>query len=190
MKSRSHAIVAAAIGTVLLLATITTVSTATLENAFAYQKNQATSQTNACGNGEIPTNVGCQNTDSQIQGDENAVALIAQQTFPEVVEEEPPPPEPQTATLNVIKEVNCPAGSVCPAPSDFTINIAGNNPNPSSFPGSAMGTEVLLEPGMYEVTEMVPETPPDFTVFSPDCSGDIQAGQELTCTIINEFIIP
>jgi hypothetical protein len=29
------------------------------------------------------TNVGCQNTDSQIQGDENGVAQTAQQTFPE-----------------------------------------------------------------------------------------------------------
>jgi hypothetical protein len=61
---------------------------ATPENAFAYKKNQATTQTSACGNGEIPTNVGCQNTDSQIQGDENSVALIAQQTFP--VQEELP----------------------------------------------------------------------------------------------------
>ncbi|HZD35128.1 MAG TPA: hypothetical protein VE130_07985 [Nitrososphaeraceae archaeon] len=29
-------------------------------------------------------NVGCQNTDSQIQGDENGVAQTAQQTFSEV----------------------------------------------------------------------------------------------------------
>ena len=32
----------------------------------------------------LPTNVGCQNTGSQIQGDENSVALSAQQTFPSV----------------------------------------------------------------------------------------------------------
>jgi hypothetical protein len=36
-----------------------------------------------CGNGELPLNVGCQNVGSQIQGDENEVALAAQQTFPE-----------------------------------------------------------------------------------------------------------
>jgi hypothetical protein len=36
-----------------------------------------------CGNGELPLNVGYQNVGSQIQGDENEVALAAQQTFPE-----------------------------------------------------------------------------------------------------------
>ena len=49
------------------------------EDAFAdkkkYDKNQATSQANACGNGELPLNVFCQNIGSQVQGDENAVAL-------------------------------------------------------------------------------------------------------------------
>jgi hypothetical protein len=59
---------------------------ATTDSVFAggYKKSQATSQANACGNGFMPINVGCQNTNSQIQGDENQVALTAQQTFPEV----------------------------------------------------------------------------------------------------------
>ena len=57
---------------------------ATSERAFAgghghkksYEKNQATSQANACGNGKLPMNVFCQNIGSQVQGDEkNAVAL-------------------------------------------------------------------------------------------------------------------
>ena len=49
------------------------------DDAFAdkkkkgYEKNQAVSQANACGNGFMPLNVGCQNTASQIQGDENGV---------------------------------------------------------------------------------------------------------------------
>ena len=47
------------------------------EDAFAGGKkreyNQATSQANACGNGELPLNVFCQNIGSQVQGDENAV---------------------------------------------------------------------------------------------------------------------
>ena len=48
------------------------------DDAFAdkkkkgYEKNQAVSQANACGNGEEPLNVGCQNTASQIQGEENS----------------------------------------------------------------------------------------------------------------------
>ncbi|HZD34482.1 MAG TPA: YncE family protein [Nitrososphaeraceae archaeon] len=296
MKSKSYAIIAA-IAT-LLVVTTAAISLGTPENALAYKKNQAASQTSACGNGEILTNVGCQNTDSQIQGDENAVALTAQQTFPEVKPTPTPPPPkkatlnvikevecsetvqtefpdlcvpsaftmnvagndpdpssflgsdtgtlvslkagpyevietaalpdeielivgvspdcegdikagqeltctftnsldivpPETATLNVIKEVICPEGfeDVCPSPDEFTINVAGNNPIPNSFPGSAMGTAVSLEPGMYEVTEIAPATPAGLIalppVFSSDCTGDIQAGQELSCSITNQFI--
>jgi hypothetical protein len=55
---------------------------ATTDSVFASEKNQATSQANACGNGELPLNIGCQNVGSQIQGDENGVALAADQTFP------------------------------------------------------------------------------------------------------------
>jgi hypothetical protein len=62
------------------------------DNAFAdgkkhYDKNQATSQANACGNGKLPLNVFCQNIGSQVQGDENAVALDG---FQAAIEEEEP----------------------------------------------------------------------------------------------------
>ena len=87
---RNYAVVAVA---AMLLATFAA-SMATSENAFAYKKNQATSQANACGNGELPLNVGCQNTGSQIQGDENSVALAAQQTFPAAEVVPPVPPVP------------------------------------------------------------------------------------------------
>ncbi len=54
------------------------------EDAFAGGKkreyNQATSQANACGNGELPLNVFCQNIGSQVQGDENAVAASGSQS--------------------------------------------------------------------------------------------------------------
>jgi hypothetical protein len=82
-KSLSIAVVAAV--AVMLVAT----SAVATEDAFAggkhkkYEKNQATSQANACGNGKLPINVGCQNVDSQIQGDENVVALTGNQAFPE-----------------------------------------------------------------------------------------------------------
>ena len=79
-KSLTIAVVAAV---AIMLAATSAVAT---EDAFATKKkeyNQATSQANACGNDFVPINVGCQNTDSQIQGDENAVAQTAQQTFPE-----------------------------------------------------------------------------------------------------------
>ena len=63
---------------------------ATSESAFAggghghkksYEKSQATSQVNECGNGWMPYNVGCQNTASQIQGDENGVSSASAQEF-------------------------------------------------------------------------------------------------------------
>jgi len=47
----------------------------------SYEKNQATSQVNECGNGFMPYNVGCQNTASQIQGDENGVSSASAQGF-------------------------------------------------------------------------------------------------------------
>jgi hypothetical protein len=82
MNNKSMAIVAVAAVAAMLIAT----SALATEDAFAgkkkgYEKNQATSQANACGNGELPLNVGCQNIDSQIQGDENAVAQAADQWF-------------------------------------------------------------------------------------------------------------
>ncbi len=53
------------------------------EDAFAGKKhqkyNQALSQANACGNGELPLNVFCSNSASQIQGDENAVSTSSSQ---------------------------------------------------------------------------------------------------------------
>jgi hypothetical protein len=52
------------------------------DSAFATKKreyNQATSQANACGNGELPLNVFCQNIGSQVQGDENAVSAAGAQ---------------------------------------------------------------------------------------------------------------
>jgi len=54
-----------------MLISASTVSLAPTDNALAYKKNQAKSDVNVCGNGSVSTNIGCQNTDSQIQGDEN-----------------------------------------------------------------------------------------------------------------------
>ncbi len=100
MKSRGSTTVAA-IMTVLLLGTITVVTITNPENVFAY-KTQSASQMSACGNEIVPINTGCQNTDSQIQGDENGATLRAKQTLPEMnlfqkePPETPPPTEPQT----------------------------------------------------------------------------------------------
>ena len=77
----NHMVIVAAMTVMLIGAT----ALAT-EDAFAgkkkYGKNQAISQANDCGNGFLPENVGCQNTASQIQGDENVVVTAADQAFP------------------------------------------------------------------------------------------------------------
>jgi len=73
MNAKSIAIVA------VIAATLVGTTVTTADSAFAYEKSQATSQANACGNGELPLNVFCQNIDSQIQGDENAVNVIGVQ---------------------------------------------------------------------------------------------------------------
>ena len=53
------------------------------DDAFAgkkkYGKNQVISQANACGNDKLPMYVFCQNIDSQVQGEDNSVALSGAQ---------------------------------------------------------------------------------------------------------------
>jgi hypothetical protein len=76
-----YLVIVAAMTAVLVGAT----ALATSDSAFAdgkkhYEKSQALSQANACGNGEMPLNVFCSNTASQIQGDENAVGTTATQS--------------------------------------------------------------------------------------------------------------
>ena len=85
MNSKYLAVVA-----VLAVMLVTATALAT-EDAFAdkkrhddkkkggYEKSQAVSQVNDCGNGELPLNVFCSNTASQIQGDENSAALASEQ---------------------------------------------------------------------------------------------------------------
>jgi len=78
MNSKNLAVVAVAAVAAMLVASLVGTNTVF---AGGYEKNQATSQANACGNGKLPLNVGCQNIDSQIQGDENAVSVAAEQAF-------------------------------------------------------------------------------------------------------------
>jgi hypothetical protein len=44
-------------------------------NAYAKYGSQATSQVNKCGNGYMAMYVFCENTDSQVQGEDNGVYL-------------------------------------------------------------------------------------------------------------------
>jgi hypothetical protein len=56
-----------------------------------YEKGQTVSQVNDCGNGFMSENVGCQNTASQIQGDDNSVGLASEQEFEEESNNAVPP---------------------------------------------------------------------------------------------------
>ena len=51
---------------------------------------------------------------------------------------------PEVSTLSVVKQVICPQDFGCPESSDFTIHVSGNNPDPSTFAGSALGTTVQV----------------------------------------------
>jgi hypothetical protein len=81
--STKYMFIIAAMAVMLIGSTAFATDSAFADGKKHYEKNQAISQANACGNGELPLNVGCQNVDSQIQGDENVVALAADQSFPE-----------------------------------------------------------------------------------------------------------
>jgi hypothetical protein len=184
MQSQKLAIV-----TTMALLVISALSTLTLESASAYEKKQATSQTSACGNEFMPINIGCPNTNSQIQGDENAAALTAQQTFPEVklVQEKPTPeptpePTPMTATLRVC---NDPDSTII-----ATYDISGINPMPdeiSLVPGDCQ--DITIGPGDYVVTQVGL-----MVSVSGDCnpgpepdqgSGSIQAGETQVCNFFS-----
>ena len=71
---------------------IGTIAIAT-DSAFAIENNQVISQD--CGSELESLNTGCQNTASQIEGDEHAVSLASQQTFEEEEEEDIPAPTGQ-----------------------------------------------------------------------------------------------
>jgi Prealbumin-like fold domain len=67
---------------------------------------------------------------------------------------------------------------------DFTMNVTGSSPSPSSFPGAeSPGTNVGINVGSYSVAE---SGPAGYTsTFSTDCSGSIAVGQTKTCTVTN-----
>ena len=48
-------------------------------SATKYKSSQASAQANDCGNGVLPLNIFCQNLASQIDGDGNAINIIAVQ---------------------------------------------------------------------------------------------------------------
>jgi uncharacterized ion transporter superfamily protein YfcC len=64
----------AVFGIIVILVVTVTVSSHPVF-AGSYEKSQIISQTNECGNYWFPVNIICSNLNSQIQGDENDVAM-------------------------------------------------------------------------------------------------------------------
>jgi hypothetical protein len=88
-------------------------------------------------------------------------------------------------TLMVTKKVINENGGTS-VPSDFTINVHGNNAKPTSFPGNSSGTAVKLEMGMYSVTESGPS---NYNLTSSmDCSGAVMSVEILRCDLTNTYV--
>jgi hypothetical protein len=71
--------IVATIAVMLVGATALATGDAFADGKKKYGKNQASSQANACGNGKLPMYVFCQNIGSQVQGEDNSVALSGAQ---------------------------------------------------------------------------------------------------------------
>lgn len=206
MKSRESAVLSAITCAILLFTMLVTAAIASPENVFAYEKNQATSQTSTCGNDFFPMNTGCENADSQIQGDENAAALTAQQTFPEANDQVKDRKSiDQKGKLVIETVVSCTivdTGEQCdPFQFDVEFQIFENSvvsddiscvydfpdPNPSCSPHTKHGIPfVTLRPGQYNMVVVIGFDPPpnlESTTSSPDCGGFIESGEIKKCTI-------
>ena len=78
-----YMVIVAEMAVMLIGATALVTDDAFADKKKGYEKSQAVSQVNDCGNGFYPYNIGCQNIASQIQGDDNSAALASEQAFEE-----------------------------------------------------------------------------------------------------------
>jgi hypothetical protein len=85
-------------------------------------------------------------------------------------------PLPTTGTLTLIKKVECVAGAQCPnlpSPSDFRLAVLPLARDTISFPGSAEGTTVTLEPvELYLTAEFFPDVPDGLRFVGDTHSGE------------------
>lgn len=86
----------------------------------------------------------------------------------------------QSATLevqvNVVNDYNGVA-----TVSDFTVNVTGQNPSPSTFVGAVMPVSVSLEPGNYGI-DVADDSRYDET-YSTACNGSMVGGDAKKCTV-------
>jgi hypothetical protein len=188
MKNTKYAVIIIASIMVIVGTTLTPVLQQQA-NAAVQVRSQHMNQENLCyrNNTCRQSDVG-QNTlgnDNQVTGFADQSDNLQQSSTANKTTPTPTPtPTPTTAILTVIKIV---AGNTTATPSQFTIHVTGNNPNPPNFGGSATGTDVTLGSGPFSVTETLPAGTSFTNTTAGDCAGTIAAGRHLSCTITNTF---
>ena len=91
-------------------------------------------------------------------------------------------------TLTVTNTViNDDGGSA--AASDWNMDISGENVSNTGFAGAESGFTITLDAGAYSLSESGGPSGYALTL-SPGCSGDIDLGEDLTCTVTNDDIAP
>lgn len=94
----------------------------------------------------------------------------------------------QAAHLVVYKHVVNDNGGTAVA-GDFTMSIGGVTvPSGSTFPGDEQGTDKIVMPGDYQVSENGPDG--YASEFSTDCRGSIALGQTKICEVTNNDVAP
>lgn len=90
---------------------------------------------------------------------------------------------PTVGTLHIVKHVVNNNGGTATA-GQWIMDVAASS-SPNHFPGSESGTDVIVTPGAYSISES--GGPSGYTAsLSTDCSGTIAAGQTKNCTITND----
>lgn len=183
------------------------------ENAFAYNRNQATPQTADCEKGKVSSNFGCQNTDSEIKDNQNPDPLRSRTDLkvPANAVEDISNSAMSLTDQNIITpQADNSKNKACgnPPPQNkgkgppvcvghlvvikHVINDNGGTSTAEDFTidvsrpltgAESPGTDVALSPGPFSVSEIGPT---GYTQsLSGDCSGTINAGDNKVCTITN-----
>lgn len=86
-----------------------------------------------------------------------------------------------SATLAVYVQVQNRDGVLFQNPSDFTVTVSGQNPNPSTFAGSIGGERVSIRPGSYSIS--VPVTRGFTPTYSTGCHGVLAPNENALCVV-------
>jgi hypothetical protein len=198
-NTQTLAVVAAILIAASLVVGGTIAATTTTPSAFAVAKkkshNNGSDKINGNGNTDTDIKQKCKQFGSGFDYSfDQDCELLNNSNISEaaVTPPTPPTPTPQPTTGTLLVNKICICSSL---PHRFSIQITGNNAQPSTFiltPGSSQ--VVTLGPGIFMIFEEQLDPGLFSTTFSGDCtkvgeftaSGAISVGQHLSCTITNE----